>query len=92
VPKQSNATWQPGIAIKDYAALSTLNGNKRIAPTILKISPSVRPTIRKGRSTSQMMGKRNTMINARGQHNTNSIHHRISVRKILISQSFIPGL
>jgi hypothetical protein len=65
-----------------------LKGNKSTAPINLKISSSDSPTILNGSSISHTIGKRMSMISARGQHNTNKIHQRISDIKVLMNPFF----
>jgi hypothetical protein len=50
------------------------NGNKSIAPIILKTHSKVKPTILKGKVISQINGKRSRNSKAKGQHKTKRIH------------------
>ena len=58
-----------------------------MAPTILKITPSVNPAIANGRRRMKNKIKRMSKTSASGQHNTKSMHIRISAMK-----NFIIGL
>jgi hypothetical protein len=70
-------------------ALMIRKGNRNIAPINLNTSSMVKPTILNGSRISQISGKRNSIIKARGQHIANKIHHRIIARKVRISILFL---
>ena len=55
-----------------------------MAPTSLKSSSMVRPTIRKGRRISQISGNKKRTIRAIGQQMTRRMHHRTRERKKLM--------
>jgi len=77
-----------------YAFESTLNGNRRIELTSLNTRSMVNPTILNGRSRSQTMGKRNSMIRASGQQITSKINQSTRETKtfiVLFSTSLAKG-
>lgn len=75
----------------DYKDFMSLNGNKRIAPTSLKTTSIVNPTILNGRRISQTIGNKINRSNASGQHNTNNIQISTRAKRVLIKQKFQIG-
>lgn len=68
-------------------ALTILKGNSNIAPTNLKMTSRVNPTIRNGSSRSHTRGKRNSTSRAIGQQQTSNRHQRTTARKVRIGMS-----
>ena len=54
----------------------------------LKIKPMVSPTILKGSKISHSRGRRNSSINASGQHTTSKRHQRIRATNVLMMLAF----
>ena len=67
-----------------HAMPSTLKGNKRIAPTNLKTSEMVRPTIVNGRRISHINGSRKINTSARGQHRASKMNQSRIANKVFI--------
>jgi len=65
-----------------------LNGNNKIAPTILKTRPIVKPRILNGSKMSQKKIKRKKTPIANGQHIENNMQKSISVINSFICKSF----
>jgi hypothetical protein len=76
-------------SIQTQIALTTLKGKVRIAPMTLNTTPNVSPTILKGKSINQTIGKRNKAMSARGQQRINNRHQSIIARKVRIAIYFI---
>jgi hypothetical protein len=69
-------------------AAKSLKGSKNMAPIILNTTPSVNPTIAKGRSRSQTkINKKNKPI-ANGQHNVKRIQKSSTAIKSFIAIIF----
>ncbi len=54
----------------------------------LKIKPMVSPTILKGSKINHSRGRRNSRINASGQHVTNKRHQRIRAMNVFMRLAF----
>jgi hypothetical protein len=72
-----------------YKVFMTLNGNKRIAPTNLKIKSSVRPMMRKGKSNNQRIGKRKMNKRANGQQRASKVNQS-KMAKMVFMKMFAP--
>jgi hypothetical protein len=70
-------------------ARTILKGNSRIAPTTLKTSPIVRPTILNGSKINHRIGKRKMTSSAKGQHSTKSMHQRIIAINVFIIRRLV---
>lgn len=83
---EEKAQVEPYFSIQTQAIPSTLKGNKRIAPTNLKTSEMVRPTIVNGRRISHINGSRKINTSARGQHRASKMNQSRIANKVFIYQ------
>ena len=69
-------------------AANSLKGSIKMAPMILKTTPSVKPTMAKGRSKNQTNINKKNKPTASGQHRANKIQNNRTAIKNFIALDF----